>query len=178
HRGTVGGALAHADPTADMAAAALALDAEVRAVSQRGERWVRVEELITGFYTTDLGSDEIVTAVRVPTMGGWSSAYLKAAKKQAGFAIAGVAACVRQGPDGVCEDARIGVTGVTDRPIRARNVEELLRGQRLTDETIEAAAAVVADGMWIADDFRASSAYREHMARVYTARAIRAARDG
>ncbi len=178
HRGTIGGSLAHADPTSDMAAAALALDAEVKVVAQRGERWVRVEDLITGFYTTDLAVDEVVTEVRVPTMVGWSSAYLKAAKKQAGFAIAGVAACVRQAPDGTCEDIRIGVTGVTDRPYRARNVEDALRGQRLTDAAIEAAAEIVTEGLWIADDFRASEAYREHMARVYTARAIRAARDG
>jgi carbon-monoxide dehydrogenase medium subunit len=178
HRGTVGGSLAHADPTADMAAAALALDAEVTLASQRGERRVRVEELITGFYTTDVEPDEVLTAIRFPTLIGWKSAYLKAARKQAGFAIAGIAAAVRQAPDGTCEDIRIGVTGVTDRPIRGRNVEDLLRGQRLTDEAIDAAAAVVTEGLWIADDFRASEAYREHLARVYTARAIRAARDG
>ncbi len=178
HRGTIGGSLAHADPTSDMAAAALALDAEVKIVAQRGERWLRVEELITGFYTTDLAVDEILTEVRVPAMAGWSSAYLKAAKKQAGFAIAGVAACVRQAPDGTCMDIRIGVTGVSDRPYRARNVEDGLRGQPLTDAAIEAAAETVAEGLWIADDFRASEAYRLQMARVSTARAIRAARDG
>jgi carbon-monoxide dehydrogenase medium subunit len=177
HRGTVGGSLAHADPTSDMAAAALALDAEVRVVARRGERWVRVEDLITGFYSTDLAQDEILTEVRVPSLVGWSSAYLKAAKKQAGFAIAGVAVCVRQAADGTCEDIRVGVTGVTDRPIRARNVEDALRGQRLSDEAVDAAAASVVDRLWIADDFRASSSYREHMARVCTARAIRAARD-
>ena len=178
HRGTIGGSLAHADPTSDMAAAALALDAEVKVVAQRGERWVRVEELITGFYTTDLALDEILTDVRVPTMVGWSSAYLKAAKKQAGFAIAGIAAAIRQAPDGTCTDIRVGVTGVTDRPYRARIVEDALRGQQLSDGKIDAAAEVVAEGLWIADDFRASEAYRKEMARVYTARAIRAARDG
>jgi carbon-monoxide dehydrogenase medium subunit len=176
HRGTVGGSLAHADPTADMAAAALALDAAVRVVSQRGERWVRVEDLITGFYTTDLAQDEILTEVRVPSLLGWSSAYLKAAPKAAGFAIAGVAVCVRQASDGTCEEIRVGVTGVTDRPFRSRAVEDALQGQRLTDAAIESAAAAVADGLWIADDFRASETYRAHIARVYTARAIRAAR--
>jgi len=176
HRGTLGGSLAHADPTADMAAAALALDAEVRVVGPRGERWLRVEDLITGFYTTDLAPDEILTEIRVRPLPGWASAYVKAARKQAGFAIAGVAAAVLQGPDGTCEDIRIGLTGVTDRPIRARNVEDGLRGERLSDAAIEAAAATVTEGLWIADDFRASSAYREHLARVYTARAIRAAR--
>jgi carbon-monoxide dehydrogenase medium subunit len=176
HRGTVGGSLAHADPTADMAAAALALDADVRVVSPRGERWIRVEDLITGFYTTDLAQDEILTEVRVPSLVGWSSSYLKAAPKAAGFAIAGVAVCLRQRADGTCEEIRIGVTGVTDRPYRSRAVEDALRSQRLTDAAIESAAAAVADGLWIADDFRASETYRAHIARVYTARAIRAAR--
>jgi carbon-monoxide dehydrogenase medium subunit len=178
HRGTLGGSLAHADPTADMAAAALALDAEVRCISQRGERWLRVEDLITGFYATDLAPDEILTEVRVPTLVGWSSSYLKAAPKAAGFAIAGVAVCVRQASDGTCEEIRVGVTGVTDRPVRGHTVEDALRGQRLTDAASDAAAATVVEGLWIADDFRASSTYRAHIARVYAARAIRAARDG
>lgn len=177
HRGTIGGSLAHADPTADVPAAALALDAEVRAVSTRGERWLRVEDLITGFFTTALDQDEIITAVRVPRMVGWSSAYLKAAPRAAGFAIAGVAVCLRQAPDGTCEDVRIGLTGVTDRPVRCRAAEDALRGERLTDAAIDAAASTIVDGLWVADDFRASSSYRAHIARVYAARAIRAARD-
>ena len=177
HRGTLGGSLAHADPTADIAAATLALDAEVKAVSQRGERWLRVEDLIIGFYTTDLAQDEILTEVRVQPLVGWSSSYLKAAPRAAGFAIAGVAVCVRQASDRTCEEIRIGLTGVTDRPVRSRAVEDALRGQRLTDSAIDAAAATVVDGLWIADDFRASSTYRAHIARVYAARAIRAARD-
>jgi carbon-monoxide dehydrogenase medium subunit len=108
-------------------------------------------------------------------MAGWSSTYLKAAPKAAGFPIAGVAVCLRQASDGICEEIRVGVTGVSDRAVRSRGVEELLRGQRLTDAAIEAAAAVVVDGLWIVDDFRASSTYREHIARVYAARALRAA---
>lgn len=178
HRGTIGGSLAHADPTGDMPAAALALDADVRVLGARGERWVRMEDLITGFFTTDLAPDEILTEIRVPALAGWSTAYLKAAPKKSGFAIAGIAVCLRQADDGTCEDIRVGVTAVTDRPVRSRAVEDALRGQRLTDTAIEAAAATVTEGLWIADDFRASSAYRAHIARVYTARAIRAAAAG
>lgn len=177
HRGTIGGSLAHADPTGDMPAAALALDAEVRAFGPRGERWIRMEDLITGFFTTDLAPDEILTDIRVPALAGWSTAYLKAAPKKSGFAIAGIAVVLRQAEDGTCADVRVGVTAVTDRPIRSRAVEDALRGRRLDDAVIEAAAATVTDGLWIADDFRASSTYRAHIARVYTARAIRAARD-
>jgi carbon-monoxide dehydrogenase medium subunit len=177
NQGTIGGSLAHADPTGDMPAAVLALEAELKAVGPGGERWLRAEEFFTGFFSTELAADEILTEIRVPALDGWSTAYLKAAPRAAGFAVAGVAVCLRQGADHTCEGIRIGVTGVTDKPYRAYTVENALRGRRLDDAAIQEAAAIVAEGLWIADDIRASSAYRAHLARVYTARAIRAARD-
>ena len=161
-----------------MPAAVLALDAELKAVGPGGERWLRAEDLFTGFFMTELAPDEILTEVRVPILDGWSTAYVKAAPRAAGFAIAGVAVCLRQGEGRTCEEIRIGVTGVTDKPYRANAVEDALRGRSLEDRVIEDAAAIVADGLWIADDVRASSQYRAHLARVYAARAIRAARDG
>jgi carbon-monoxide dehydrogenase medium subunit len=177
NQGTVGGSLAHADPTGDMPAAVLALEADLKAVSSGGERWLRAEDFFTGFFTTELADDEILTEVQVPVLDGWTTAYLKAAPRAAGFAVAGVAVCLRQGPERSCEEVRIAVTGVTDKPYRAYDVENALRGRRLDDRLIDDAAQTVTEGLWIADDVRASAAYRAHLARVYTGRAVRAARD-
>jgi carbon-monoxide dehydrogenase medium subunit len=177
NQGTVGGSLAHADPTGDMPAAVLALEADLKAVSSGGERWLRAGDFFTGFFTTELAEDEILTEVRVPVLDGWTTAYLKAAPRAAGFAVAGVAVCLRQGPERSCEEIRIAVTGVTDKPYRAYEVENSLRGRRLDDRLIDDAAQTVTEGLWIADDVRASAAYRAHLARVYTGRAVRAARD-
>ena len=177
NQGTIGGSLAHADPTGDMPAAVLALGAELKAVGSGGERWVRSEDFFTGFFTTELADDEILSEVRVPVLDGWTSSYLKAAPRAAGFAVAGVAVCLRTRPDRSCDEIRIAVTGVTDKPYRAYDVEDALRGQRLDDSRIDDAVRIVTDGLWIADDVRASAAYRAHLAQVYTGRAVRAARE-
>ena len=79
NQGTIGGSLAHADPTGDMPAAILALDADVRAVGPSGERWIDVADLFDGAYSTTLQHGEILTEVRVPTLDGWTSAYRKMA---------------------------------------------------------------------------------------------------
>ncbi len=174
NRGTMGGSLAHADPTGDMPAAAMALGAEIRVVGPRGDRVISVDDFLTGFFTTDLAPDELLTEIRVPRLLGWRSAYFKAAPRASGFTIAGVAVCLRLGEDSTCEDIRIGVTGVTDKPFRAVSVEAALRGRRLDDRTIQEGAASVTEGLWVMDDLRASAEYRAHIARLYTARAIRA----
>lgn len=177
NRGTLGGSLAHADPTGDMPAAALALGSQVKAVGPRGERWIRAEDFFVGFFETVLAPDEILTEVRVPVLSGWTTAYLKAAPRASGFAIVGMAVCLRQGEDHTCEDIRIGVTGVSEKPFRAYAAEEALRGKSLDKGAIEEAAAAIIEGLWVMDDVRASAAYRLHLARLYAARAIEAARD-
>lgn len=178
NRGTIGGSLAHADPTADMPAAALALGAEVKAVGPRGERWIRAEDFFIGFFETALAADEILTEVRVPVLSGWTTAYLKAAPRGSGFTTAGVAVCLRQGEDHTCEEIRIGVTGVSEKPFRAHVAEEALQGRALDDGAIVEAASSITEGLWVMDDVRASAAYRSHLARLYTTRAIEAARGG
>jgi len=178
NRGTIGGSLAHADPTGDMPAAAIALGAEMRVVGPRGERVIPAADFLTGFFSTDLSPDELLTEIRVPRLAGWRSAYLKAAPRASGFTIAGVAVCLRLGADSTCEEIRIGVTGVTDKPFRATSVEAALRGRRLDERAIQEAAASVTDGLWVMDDLRASETYRAHIARLYTARAILAAIGG
>jgi aerobic carbon-monoxide dehydrogenase medium subunit len=175
NRGTVGGSVAHADPTGDLPPAILALDAEIKAVGPRGERWIKAEDFFVTILTTAIEPDEIVTEIRVPVQEHHKTAYLKAAQRAAGFAVVGVAVSLRLRQDGSCQNIAIGVTGVTDRAYRATGVEEKLRGQKLDPRLIEQAAAVVVDGIDVNEDINGSQAYRSHLARVYTARAVAAA---
>jgi carbon-monoxide dehydrogenase medium subunit len=176
NRGTIGGTLAHADPSADWPAAILALDGELRLRGPRGERRIAAEEFFVGPLTTAIEPDEILTEIRVPALQRrCGSAYLKMAQQASGFAIVGVAVALRLDVKGRCEEIGIGVTGLGDKPFRARAVEERLRGNKLMPKLIEAGAARVADGIDPLEDLHAAAPFRAHLARVYAARAIETA---
>lgn len=176
NRGTLGGSLAHADPSGDLPAAILALRAEVKAVSQKGERWIQAKDFFLGMMTTALSSDEILTEIRVPVLSGWKSAYLKAARRPSDFAVAGVAVCLKVDQNQVCEDISIGVTGVTDKPYLAEAVETKLKGKKLEPKVIQDAASAVTQDVYVMGNIHGSQDYRSHLARVYTLRAIQSAR--
>ena len=178
NRGTLGGSLAHADPHGDMPAAVLALEAELKAVGPNGVRWIKADDFFVTMFSTALAADEVLTEIRVPVLDGERSAYLKAARRPSDFAMVGVALRLRIGPDQMCEQISIGVTGVTDRPYRGIGVEKALRGQKLNAKVIEDAAAQVTEGIDVVEDLNASPAFRAHLARLYTARAIQAALQG
>lgn len=175
NRGTIGGSLAHADAASDMPAAVIALGAEIKAVSPGGERWIKAGDFFLGFLTTALEPDEILTEVKVPVLVGTKTAYLKAGQRASGFAVVGVAICLKLDRDRVCNDIAIGITGVTDKAYRPVVVEQKLKGNRLEPELVKEAAAVVTDGVDVIEDINGSKEYRSHLARVYTARAIQEA---
>ena len=175
NRGTLGGSLAHADPHGDMPAAILALEAELKVVGPNGARWIKADDFFVTMFTTALAPDEILTEIRVPALDGEKSVYLKAARRPSDFAMVGVALRLKIGPDQTCEKIAIGVTGVTDRPYRAVGVEKALREKKLTSKIIEEAAAQVTEGIDVMEDINASKAFRSHLARLYTARAIESA---
>ena len=175
NRGTLGGSLAHADPSADIPAAILALGGELKAVGPKGERWIGVANYFRGLFSTALAPDEVLTEIRVPVLTGQRSAYLKAARRATDFALVGVAIRMRVGKDDRCEDISIGVTGVTDRAYRALGVERALQGKRLDPKAIEEAASVVVQGVDVMGNIHGSAEYRAQVARVYVARAIAAA---
>lgn len=172
NQGTLGGALAHADPAADLPAAIVALDAEIKLAGPGSERWVKAQDFFVSMLATALTPEEIITEIRVPVLEQTKTAYLKAAKRAEGFAIVGVAVCLKVNPGGVCEDLRIGLTGVTDTAFRAEQVEQTIKGKKLEARLIEEASARVINGVDVADDMNASARYRSHLAQVYTARAL------
>jgi aerobic carbon-monoxide dehydrogenase medium subunit len=176
NRGTIGGSLTHADPSADWPAAILALGGELKLNGTQGERRIAAEQFFLGAMTTAIEPTEILTEIRVPALARRSgSAYLKMAQQASGFAVVGVAVWLRLDTKGRCEDIGIGVTGLSEKPFRARPVEERLRGNKLTSKLIEEGATQVAEGSDPLEDLHASAKYRVHLARVYTSRAIQTA---
>jgi aerobic carbon-monoxide dehydrogenase medium subunit len=176
NRVTIGGSLTHADPSADWPAAMLALGGELKLSGPKADRIVQAEMFFLGPMTTGIESTEILTEIRVPVFGSrCGSAYLKMAQQASGFAIVGVAVWLKIGQQARCEDIGVGVTGLSDKPFRARSVEERLRGKKLTPKLIEESASQVATGIDPLADLHASAEFRAHLARVYTSRAIQEA---
>ncbi|MGD8331777.1 MAG: FAD binding domain-containing protein, partial [Acidobacteriota bacterium] len=138
--GTLGGSLAHADPAADYPAAVIALEGVIDVLGSDGARSIAAADLITGMLTTSLAHDEIITAVRFPTVDGTGSAYEKFAQPASGYAIVGVAAVIGRGDDGACNSARLVATGVGEAPLRLPAAEEALLGSALDDAALAAAA--------------------------------------
>lgn len=172
NRGTIGGAIAHADPASDMPAILLALDADVVARSRRGERVIPATAFFRGAFESALEPDELITEIRVP--GGRDdagSAYRAIEQPASGYSIAGAAAVIgAQAGDrwGFCA---VGVTGVGEHPYRASAVEAaVLAGASITD-----AAAHATDGVTVASDIHADREYRAHVAAVQVRRALEAA---
>jgi len=176
NRGTIGGSLAHADPAADWPAAVLALGACLKIAGASGERALESENFFLGPLATALEPREILIAVEVPAAGRRAgAAYQKMAQQASGFAVVGVAASLRLNGRGHLENIGIGISGLADKPFRARSVEAKLLGKKPSPKAIEDAAMVVADGVEALEDLSAAADYRAHLARVYTARAIQAA---
>ena len=176
NRGTVGGAIAHADPALELPACLLALDAEVVARSATGERTIPIVEFFLGPFLTALRPDEILTEILLPgPRDDAGSAYVSLEQTASGYALAGVAAVVFAGEGRSISAANVALTGVGDHAYRARAVEAALAGSEGSAASIEAAAAHATDGVEVASDMHADSAYRTAMAAVYTRRAIEAA---
>ena len=176
NRGTIGGSLSHADPSADWPAAIIALGGTVTLRGLPGERRVAATEFFSGPMTTAMKPVEILTEIRVPAAARRSgSAYLKVAQAASGFALIGVAVTLRFDAHGHCAEIGVGVTGLGDKPFRAYDVEAALRGNKLTPKLISAGAERVTEGVAPLEDLHAGAEFRAHLARLYTARAIRAA---
>ncbi len=172
HRGTFGGALAHADPAGDLAAVALALDATLVAEGPGGRRTIKAADFFLDYLQTSLSPDEVLVEVRVPKLEGqWGVAYEKFNRTAQAWAIVGAAVAVRR-ENGSIAEARVGLTNMGSTPVRASAVEAALAGAPAEAGAVEAAAAHAADGTNAPADLSAQSDYREHLARVLTRRAV------
>jgi carbon-monoxide dehydrogenase medium subunit len=175
HRGTFGGALAHADPAGDLPAVALALDAEFVIAGPNGRRTVPAADFFVDYLTTALEERELLVEIRVPKLAGdWGMHYEKFNRVAQAWSIVAVAAAVRR-ENGHIAEARIGLTNMGSTPLRATAAEAALAGADATREAISAAAARAAEGTSPSSDLNAQADYRQHLAQVLTRRAVTSA---
>ena len=171
--GTLGGSIAHADPSADWPAVLLVLGASIQVQGPSGERFIAANEFFLGFFMTGLDEGEIVTSIHIPKLAeGQQTAYRKFMQPASRFAIVGCGTSVTV-QDGQIIDAKVAFTGVSDAAFLDEGVADALIGQPANLETIEAAANAAAEGdIHINEDHFASQAYRKHLAKVYAKRAL------
>jgi carbon-monoxide dehydrogenase medium subunit len=176
HRGTFGGALAHADPAGDLGAPVLALGGEFVIAGSGGTRTVAADDFFVDLFETAIGEDEILTEVRIPKHTGWGAHYEKFVRVAHQWPIVAVAATVEV-RGGVIGEARIGLTNMGSTPLRARATEDALRSAE-SPLQIAAAAEQAAQGTNPPSDLNGDADYRRHLARVLTRRAVIAATGG
>lgn len=174
NRGTVGGSIAHADPSAELPAVALALEARFRAKSATGERWIAANHFFKGMLETALEPGELLVEITfppLPTRTG--TAFLEMARRHGDYALAGVAAVVTLDAKGRCTAARIAFLSVGDGPVLAVEAGKTLVGQSRSDELLRAASDAGAQrDVDPPSDTHASTAYRRRLVAVLTRRAL------
>jgi len=173
NRGTIGGSLCHADPSAEWPALCMACDARLELQGPQAMRHVAAADFMQGLFTTAREADELLVRVRFPA---WPSrrrwGFREVAPRRGDFAIAGTACTIDVDAGGTCTDARVVVFGVADGPVRATASEAALRGRRPDADAIRAAAGLAHDGLDARSDQHAGAAYRLELVRTLTARAL------
>jgi aerobic carbon-monoxide dehydrogenase medium subunit len=172
HRGTLGGALAHADPAGDLPAVILALDGILIARGPGGEREIAAADFFVDYLTSSLGPDEILTAIRIPKLGpGWGYRYEKFHRTAQSWATVGVAALVRR-DNGTVAEARVGLTNMGTVPVRATATEQAASGAEASRAALNQAAGHADQGTEPPGDLHGAPDYRRHLARVLNGRAL------
>jgi carbon-monoxide dehydrogenase medium subunit len=174
--GTIGGSVAHADPSSDWPAVLLALRATIVCVSTNGEREIHAGDFFVDSFTTAIESTEVLTEVRIPIPPRRSGgAYRKLERRAGDFATVGVAVQLNLYAGGLIQDVGIGLTAVADQPFEATDAEALLRGQGPADALFAQAAAAAAGQSRPVADSHGPVDYKLGMAREMTVRALRRA---
>jgi aerobic carbon-monoxide dehydrogenase medium subunit len=171
NRGTLGGSLAHGDPTAEMPLACLVLGASVTVSGPSGRREIPVADLYQGSYSTVLEPCEMLTDIRFPRAPG-HFAFAEQCRRHNDFATVSVAAVGDRAPDGTWTGVRVGLGGVADQPVLAQTAGAIASGSRLDDESIASAARAASEVADPPSDVRASADYRRHLVPVYVRRVL------
>lgn len=173
NRGTVGGSIAQADPAAEYPAVAVALGAKMKIIGASGTRVVEAEDFFVTYLTTAIEPTEILTEVFVPKLSagtGWS--FLEVARRHGDFAMAGVAVTLTL-RDGKCADSRVVLFGIGATPLRARAVEDAIRGETAREDLFAQVAPKATENIdEPMSDVHASAEYRKHLAQVLTRRGL------
>jgi len=173
NRGTVGGSLAHADPSAELPLLAVALDATFRLRSAQASRSVAAKDFYHGYLLTDIAPDELLVATDFhmpPADCGWCCTEI--ARRHGDFAIVAVAVLLDCRQDRTIDFARVAVGGAGPAPLRVAAAEEALVGERLGGEVFRRAGEIAAQAVEPPADIHASSGYRRHLTGVLVRRAL------
>lgn len=172
NRGTIGGSVAHADPSGEVPLAACVLDATVALTGPEGKRLVPASEFFIGPYMTAREPDELVTEVVFRDAIRTQAVLLEHVRRHGDFAVLAVVTLGEADNDGRWHDVRVGMSGVGPGPLVVDEAARLLDGTRLEDEVIQDAAQLCVAAAMPRDDVRASAAYREHLIPIYVRRAL------
>lgn len=171
--GTIGGNIAHGDAANDQPALMIATRATIIAEGADGTKIIPIDEFFHGFYMTALEAGDILTEIQIPkakkNSGG---AYYKMERKVGDYATAGVAVHVELGDNGVCTEIGIGLTNVSAVPMRLERGEEILRGNKVTDDLIEQIGKVASEDCEPESDLRGSEAYKRSIVNTITKRML------
>src|SRR5580693_2543942 len=171
-RGTFCGSIAHADPASEWCLLAATLDAELVIVSRRRQRSVRPNEYFVTALMTTLEPDELLTEIRLPLLDdGWRTGFAEFSRRAGDFALAMCAAFLRF-EDGRIVEARIGLGGATDRPLRIAAAEALLTGTDGGPGIVREAGNIAAETIDPLEDIHASAEYRRDLVRAMVGRAL------
>jgi carbon-monoxide dehydrogenase medium subunit len=173
NRGTLGGSLCQADPSEDLSAACATLDATCVIRSSSGTREVNMEEFHVGPYETVVGPAEMLTEVRIPLRPGGSSAYCKVERRAGDWAVASAGAAVWLDGSGTITDGRVGLAAVGANTVSIQPVRDALAGQAPSEELYQQVGAIAAANCTPQTDQRGTAAYKTHLAKELTARALR-----
>jgi carbon-monoxide dehydrogenase medium subunit len=172
---TVGGALAHGDPHMDLPPVLIALGASVTAVSPKGERTLKVEDLLTGYYETALEKNELIASVSIPAQGARRAAYIKfTAGSAEDWPAVGVAVSLEADRDTI-RSATVVASAATTKATRLKSAEAALKGARLDDKALASAGEAGAQEAEVISDVRGSAPYKRELIRVHIGRAVRQA---
>ena len=173
NRGTIAGSIAHADAAAELPAMLLATGGAVEVRSPSGARTIAAGDLFVFHLTTSLADDEMITAVRIPTLApntGWS--FKEFARRHGDYALAGICALVTLDDAGNCSAARLSACGIASTAVRLDAAEAELSGGALDDAAIARSAKAARDAVTSADEGQASTAYRRHLVDTLTRRTL------
>lgn len=171
--GTIGGNIAHGDAANDQPALMLALRATIITEGADGSKTIPIDEFFHGFYMTALEPGDILTEIQIPkSKKNSGGAYHKVERKVGDYATAGVAVHIELDDDGVCKEIGIGLTNVSAVPMRLERGEEVLRGQKVTDDLIEQIGQIASEDCEPESDLRGSEAYKRSIVNTITKRML------
>ena len=176
NRGTVGGSISHADPSAELPALCLALDGEFVISSASNQRVLKPEDFFISHLTTAIEPGELLTEIRLPARSEeWKWGFQEVCRRQGDFAMVGAVSLLQLDGDGVCQSACITMFGVGGTPLRIRRAEEALLGNRINGSVLEDVSKIVSEELDPDSDIHASATYRKEVGGVIARRTLETA---